>query len=46
MLRVAGSRFLHEDDIREDTELMSIWKEVELFCPWFYRMKKYGGRQI
>lgn len=39
MLRVTGSGLLHEGEIREDTELMSIWKEVKLFCPWFYRMK-------
>ena len=39
MLRVTGSGLLHEGEIREDTELMSIWKEVELCCPWFYRMK-------
>lgn len=39
MLRVTGSGLLHEGEIREDTELMSIWKEVEQFCPWFYRMK-------
>lgn len=33
------SGLLHEGKIREDSELMSIWKEVEQFCPWFYRMK-------
>lgn len=39
MLRITGSRLIHEGEIREDTELMSIWKEVEQFCPWFYLMK-------
>lgn len=39
MLRVTGLGLLHEGEIREDTELMSIWKEVEQFCSWFYRMK-------
>lgn len=39
MLRVTGSGLLHEGEIRNDSELMSIWKEVEQFCPWFYRMK-------
>ena len=39
MLRVTGSGLLHKGEIREDTELMCIWKEVELFCPWFYCMK-------
>lgn len=39
MLRVTSSGLLHEGEIHEDTELMSIWKEVEQFCPWFYRMK-------
>lgn len=33
MLRVTDSGLLHEGEIREDTKLMSIWKEVELFCP-------------
>lgn len=39
MLCVMGLRLLHEGEIREDTKLMSIWKEVELFYLWFYRMK-------
>ena len=39
MLRVTGSGLLHEGKIREDSELMSIWKEVEQFCPWFHHMK-------
>lgn len=39
MLRVTSSELLHKGEVCEDTELMSIWKEVELFCPWFYHMK-------
>ena len=33
MLRVTGSGLLYKGEMGENTELMSIWKEVELFCP-------------
>lgn len=39
MLRIMGSGLLYKGEIRKDIKLISIWKEVELFCPWFYYMK-------
>lgn len=39
MLCITGSRLLYKGEIYEDTKLISIQKEIKLFCLWFCYIK-------